>query len=287
MNQARARAVLVVSTIANVVLMALKLSMGVFANSRALIADGVNSGVDIFTSVMVLVSFRWASKPADKIHPYGHGNIEVLVAFLVSLLVIGTGGFVAYDGIRSALAGGTQVPKLVALAAAGFTIAAKLALYFYARSVSRHYRSPAVAAQAADHRSDILATSAALLGITLARFRLSFLDPLAAAVIAGFIIWTGVKLARENLHVLLDAQPGEEFFLKIERSLQGFREIERVRRMRAHPVGTYYFLELTVTISGDLSVKKGHDIAERIRTRLMGADSTLKDVIVHVEPAGN
>ena len=278
---------LIISTVANAVLLGIKLSAGFWANSHALIADGVNSGVDIFTSVMILLSFRMAAKPADKNHPYGHGNIEVLVAFLVSLLIIGTGGFVVYDGIKNALAPELLPPGLLALTAAGFTIVSKLCLYFYARSVAKRTYSPAIAVQAADHRSDIFATSAALLGITLAQFGLSWLDPAAAVVIAGFIIWTGAKLARDNLQVLLDAQPSDEFFTPLNNRLAEFKDIHEVRHMRAHPVGTYYFLEITITVDRKLSVKDGHDIADRIRRELLRSEKRLKDVIVHVEPASD
>lgn len=287
MSAKRVLAVLIVSTVANVALLGIKLSVGFWANSRALIADGVNSAADIFTSVMILVSFRLAARPADKDHPYGHGNIEVLVAFLVSLLIIGTGGFVVYDGIKNALSPELVPPGLLALAAAGFSIVTKIVLFFYAHSVSKRYHSPAVVVQAVDHRSDIFATSAALIGIFVARLGVSFLDPVAAVAIAGFIIWTGIKLVKDNLKVLLDAQPSDEFFTPLKNRLAEFKDIHKVRHMRAHPVGTYYFLEITITVDRKLSVKEGHAIADRIRRELIRCEKRLKDVIVHVEPASD
>lgn len=287
MSEKRAQAVLIISTAANVVLLGLKVSIGIIANSRALIADGINSALDIFFSVMILISFRLAAKPPDEDHPYGHGNIEVLVAFIAALLIIATGGYIIYDGIRTAFNPELEEPGWLALVAAGFTIVTKLILYLYARAVSRKWSSPAVKVQAADHLSDIMATSVALTGILIARFGIKFLDPIGAVVIGGFICWTGIKLVRENMHVLLDAHPKEKFFTGIRKCLESFKEIDDVSRIRAHPVGTSYFLEVTITVKGNLSVRKGHDIAERVRSKLLKCEHLLKDVIVHVEPSSD
>jgi len=289
MSEKRVRAVLITSTVANVLLMGMKLGIGFLTLSRALIADGVNSTLDIFFSVMILVSFHMAARPADKDHPYGHGNIEVLVAFIAARIIIATGGFIVYDGIKNILSPMQELPSLywLALVASAVTIAAKLCLYLYARSAAKRYRSPAVEVQAADHRADILATSAALLGILFTFLGVRFLDPAAAVIVAGFIIWTGIKLVKDNLKVLLDAQPADEFFTPLKNRLAEFKDVREVRHMRAHPVGTYYFLEITITVDRKLSVKDGHDIAEGVRSKLMKRESRLKDVIVHVEPTSD
>lgn len=285
MAKNRARTVLVLSTVANVCLMAMKLSGGYFAHSRALIADGINSTLDIFFSIMILLSFRWASKPADKDHPYGHGNIEVLVAVIASLVILSTGGIIIYDGIRSALKPQLEMPGFLALVAEGVTIVVKFSLFMFARAVAKKERSPAVAVQAADHRSDILSTSAALVGIFLARLGVRFFDPVGAALVGAFIIWTGIRLLRENIRVLIETRPEDKFFIKIEGALSRLKDVQKISGLRAHPVGAYYFLEITVHVDGNLSVEKGHAIAETVRTRLIEFDTTIKDVIVHVEPS--
>ncbi len=287
MSEKRAQAILTLSAIINVVLLALKLSVGFIANSRALIADGINSALDVFFSVMILVSFRLASKPADKNHPYGHGNIEVLAAFLAAIVILGTGAFIIYDGIKSAINPELQIPGWLALATAGFSIATKFALYIYARSVMRKWKSPAVKVQAADHLSDILATSAALLGILLAQIGLRFFDPLGAVIIGAFICWTGIKLIKENHNILLDAHPAEKYLDKIKECAVKCKGVTSVPHMRAHPVGAFYFLEITITVDGKLAVREGHDIAENLKRVLLNCENSLKDVIVHVEPSSN
>ncbi len=285
MAKSRARAVLVLSTVANICLMAMKLSIGYFANSRALIADGINSTLDIFFSIMILLSFRWAAKPPDRNHPYGHGNIEVLVAVLASVVILGTGGFIIFDGIKSAFNPQLEMPGALALLAEGVTILVKFSLFMFAWSVAKKERSPAVSVQAADHRSDILSTSAALIGIFLARLGIRFFDPIGAALVGAFIIWTGIRLLRENIRVLIETRPEDKFFIKIEGALAELKDVHKISGLRAHPVGTYYFLEITVYVDGTLTVEKGHVIAETVRSRLIEFDSTIKDVIVHVEPS--
>lgn len=285
MSHKRAQAVLIISTVANVILLGLKVSIGFLANSRALLADGINSGLDIFFSVMILISFRLASKPPDKDHPYGHGNIEVLVAFIAALVIFATGGYIIYDGVKSAFNPLLEAPGWLALGAAGFTILTKILLYIYARVVSRKWKSPAVKVQAADHLADILATSVAVIGIFIARMGFFYFDPIGAVVIGGFICWTGIKLVRENVKVLLDAHPEDKFLTRLKGCVTSCDGVVGVPRMRAHPVGTYYFLEVTVTVDNGLSVREGHDIAEEVKHKLLECEKTLKDVIVHVEPA--
>ncbi|MBD3286442.1 cation diffusion facilitator family transporter [candidate division WOR-3 bacterium] len=287
MSRKRAQAVLILSTAANIALFGLKVTVGILASSRALLADGINSGLDIFFSVMILISFRLASKPPDKEHPYGHGNIEVLVAFIAALVIFATGGFLIYDGINTSFNPRLQAPGWMALAAAGFTILTKVILYIYAGSVSRKWRSPAVKVQAADHLVDIMATSVAVVGIFVARMGVLFFDPVGAVIIGGFICWTGIKLLRENIKVLLDAHPAEKFLNRLKECARGCKGVTQVPTIRAHPVGTYFFLEITVTVKGNLSVKQGHDIAEGVKQMLMDCEGSLKDVIVHVEPASD
>jgi cation diffusion facilitator family transporter len=287
MSEKRIQAVLILSTVANVVLLGLKVSIGILASSRALIADGVNSALDIFFSVMILISFRLAAKPADKDHPYGHGNIEVLVAFIAALLIFATGGFIIYDGIKTAFNPQLDVPEWLALGAAGFTILTKTILYTYARKISQKWKSPAVKVQAADHLSDILATSVAVVAIFMARMGFKFFDPVGAGVIGGFICWTGIKLVRENIKVLLDAHPEDKFLNGLKECAAECTGVMDVPHVRAHPVGTYYFLEITVTVQGNLTVRQGHDIAETVKRNLMKCEPSLKDVIVHVEPASH
>jgi len=288
MSRKRAQVALILSTVANVILFGIKISVGVVANSRALLADGINSGLDIFFSVMILISFRLASKPADEKHPYGHGNIEVLAAFIAALIILGTGGYIIYDGVRSAFfKPSIKTPEFIALVAAGFTVIVKLTLYIYTRAVSKKWRSPAVKVQAADHLTDILATSAALSGILVARMGIGFFDPIGAAIVGGFICFTGFRLLKDNYHILLDAHPAEKFLVKLKKCAVKSKGVVDVTCLRAHPVGTNYFLEITVTVNGRLSVKKGHDIAENVKQRLLRCEGSLKDVTVHVEPASD
>lgn len=275
----------------NALLALAKSFVGVLGHSPALLADGINSASDVVYYVVVRVIMGFAREPADHEHPYGHERLESIGAVVVGSFVIATGVAVLLDAVRRVLAlaaggdGGEGAAGL-ALAVACATVAVKLGLFLFTRRLGRLTANPAVAALALDHRNDILAASAAALGILAGRAGWPWADPLAGGLVALVILRTGVEILRESSSDLMGgrlAADGEGRIRAVVAGVPGVREVEE---LHAHAFGPWLVLEVTVGVDGALTVAQGDAIADAVEHALFAQVEFLRAVHVHFHPAG-
>src|SRR5512141_1422943 len=186
----------------NILLAALKTVFGILGHSPALLAEGINSISDVAYYVVAGIFVRLANKPADTEHPYGHRQLESIASLVVGAFVVATAVKVFWDAVDKIwdlvdgdLASLGSHP--FALWVAVGTVGIKIILFYYVRQLGRETRNPIVGALAYDHRNDILSASAASIGIFLGQRGLSWVDPLAGALVALLILRTGVFILRE------------------------------------------------------------------------------------------
>ncbi len=179
-DQARtAMRVSAVSIAANVLLSAVKLAAGLLAHSGAMVSDAVHSASDVFSTLVVMAGVKLSAKESDREHPYGHERMECVAAILLSVILLATGLFIGYNGLRKIIgadAAALETPGALALAAALLSIAVKEAMFWYTRHYARQIDSGALMADAWHHRSDALSSVGALLGIGGARLGFPVLD---------------------------------------------------------------------------------------------------------------
>jgi len=270
--------------IANCVLTVIKFFAGIFGHSQAMIADAINSLFDVLTSLIVYLGMKMGKKPEDDEHPYGHENIEVIVSWIVSIIVLLTGFFLGYSAFHTIVHKHYSRPYTIALWAAIITIIIKEIMHRYTLKVSNILNSPAIKANAFDHRSDVLSSLSALIGIAGARMGWLFLDPTASLVISVFIMRTGANIMKQSNRIIMDAVPSEEFVSEIKGFILRYTEIKKFSNLRVHPVGRNYIKDVSIFVSKDYTVSKGHEIATNLREAMIKEKHFLKDVIVHVEP---
>ena len=268
----------------NVFLTVLKLWAGFTARSQALVADGVNSLSDIAVSSVVYLAYRISREPADKEHPYGHGNAETIAGLAVSVGVVVTGGVVAYGALTTLLDGVLAAPSRLALYAAAISIVIKEALYRYTIVVAEAEHSPGLKASARDYRSDVLASSAAFFGIVGAQLGLPLMDPVAGLVIAALIVRMGILLLAENVHILMAGVPTSGITDEILETANSFGGVIAVPRIRVQRMGGSYVVNIDIAVDGRISVAEGHEIAESVRRRCLEVHRRVSEVIVHVDP---
>jgi len=268
---------------ANIGLAILKFTVGTLAMSEALVADGFNSAGDVIATVVALIGYRYAQKPPDEDHHYGHGNADSVAALLIGGILLATGIFIAMQGMRALIAGTTETPGTLALWAAGATALIKEALYRYTAAVGTRVKSPAILASARDHRADVWIAGTVMGGVAAARLGAPWLDPLVACAIGGFIAWMAWQPIRDSLGVLMDeAPPGlRDRINSIARSVDGVREADHIR---IHPVGAHCRVDLEILVDGSLTVREGHALAHEVQTAVQGEISDVLDVAVHVNP---
>ncbi|MBN1424171.1 cation transporter [Candidatus Fermentibacteria bacterium] len=274
---------------ANVVLAALKTAVGILGHSPALLADGINSTSDVVYYVVVRVFVGLARTPADDEHPYGHRQLESIAALIVGAFVVTTGVTIFWGSVNAVydMWRATDVAagaSLLALLVAVFTVLTKIILTAVTKRVGRRTHNLAVIALAYDHRNDIMAASAATLGILGGRMGHPWIDPLAGALVALIVLGTGIKILRESSDDLMDTVPGKALRQQIATLIRAMPGVE-LEEVQAHRFGPYLVANLTIGVNGSMSVEEGDRIATRVERTLCREIDFLMRVHVHYHPA--
>jgi cation diffusion facilitator family transporter len=279
-----------VGILGNVALAAIKFFVGIIANSRALIADGVHSAADVLGSVAVLIGLRVAKIPADEDHPYGHGKAEVIAAAVVSLFLLVAGVGVGYDAIR-AFWEPIAAPGISAMLVAIIAIVVKESMFQYKYRLGKRLESKALIANAYEHRSDVFSSLAALAGIGVAILGprvgapiLVYFDPLAGTIVALLVMKMGLDIAKESIQTLMDQVLEGEIIEKITRTTLAVDGVERVDEIRAREHGHYIIVDIKISVLPHISVSEGHHIGKMVKSRIMHDFPRVQDVLVHVNP---
>jgi len=273
------------SLAANVVLLVLKIAGGVFGHSKALIADSLNSFLDLIANSAILFGLNLAKRPADADHQYGHGNADVIAASFVAIIIFATGIFIGYDSIEVIIHGRYRVPNSFATGVAVFTIVLKSGLYRYTKKIGLRSKSPAVLANAQDHKSDVYASSGALFGIVVAQLGYPVLDPVGGIWVSIFILRNAVNLIRDNIHTLMSGAPDWGTVERVRNTAMEIRDVKGIVATRMRTLGARHIVDIEIFVDKNLSVLRGHDIAERVRQLLLSRYDDIIEVMVHVEPS--
>jgi len=272
----------------NLFLSVLKLVVGILASSTALVADAANSISDVTGTIVVMIGVKLAGRKSDKGHPYGHERLESAAALILSGFIFVTGLLLGYRGVMiiiEGVAGDITVPGALALAAAVITMAVKEFMYWYTRSAAKKTGSSALLAVAWDHRSDVLASAGAFIGILGARIGLPILDPIASVVISLFIIRVGVNIFREALSKMTDTSCDET----LENELRGvaleYEDVLAVDTIRTRLFGDRIYVDMEISVHGAASLYEAHNVAQKIHDAIEYRYEKVKHCMVHVNPA--
>lgn len=274
---------------ANILLAALKTTIGIIGHSPALLADGVNSTSDVAYYIVVSIFMHLARKPADEEHPYGHSQLESIAALVVGAFVITTAIAIFWDAVNKLFDlwsgnGDFNGSQVFTLYIAFFTVGLKILLFYVTSAIGKETDNPAVMALSYDHRNDIFSASGASIGILMSQFGIIWADPLAGALVALVILRTGVEIVRQSSVELMDAVPSQTLAKQVNELLSTTHGIEKVEAVHAHRFGPYMVMNLTIGVDGNLSVFEGDAIATRAETLLFKSIPFLGQVHVHYHP---
>ncbi len=271
----------------SLVLALIKISTGVIGASYALIADGIESTADIFTSLIVLSGLQFSSKPADQNHPYGHGKAESLAGLAVGLFLIGAGTVIAIQAVHEILSP-HQSPAWFTLPVLALVIIVKEGLYRRMHNVGSELDSSSLRNDAWHHRSDAITSLAAFVGISIALIGgpgYESADDWAALIACSIIFVNGIRILRPSLDEVMDASASDEVekqVVSIASSVEGVVSIEKCRIRKS---GLGYLMDIHVEVDSDMSVKNGHAIGHKVKDRLLESSLPVTDVVIHIEPA--
>jgi cation diffusion facilitator family transporter len=274
--------------VANILLAILKTTVGIFAHSSALLADGINSTSDVVYNTAIAIFIRSSRKPADDDHPYGHGQFESIGALVIAAFIITAAFTIFWNSVQTMfdyLQGG-EISGInsLALYVALFTILLKGLLFIYTRTVGKKTNNPTVAALALDHRNDIFSAAAVVAGTLAAQFGYFWADPLAGAIVAVFFLMSGIEILRDSTDILMDTVPGQSLDKEVRSLLEDVDGLEGIEQIQAHRFGQYLVLNLTIFVCGDSTVRAGHEVAEEVERRLKKEIDFLQAVHVHYHP---
>ena len=271
--------------------MVLKITIGIWGHSDALVADGVHSVSDFATDFIVLVFVGIAYRGADSDHPYGYGKYETFAALLIAVILLIVAAGIGWGGvdavIRSMKGEVLPRPDMLTMVVAVVAIASKEWLYRYTIRQGRLIDSPSLIANAWHHRSDAISSLATLVGVTIAHFlgdSWRILDPIASILIAIFIAISALEIARPSVNELLEKSLPDETLERLRRAIMSVPGVKDFHHLRTRRNGHSYLVEVHIKVDPDITVTQGHAIASAVEIALrsiVGQDSI---ITVHVEP---
>jgi cation diffusion facilitator family transporter len=276
-----------IGMIVNVAFAIIKISAGVFGNSYALIADGIESALDVAGSIVIWGGLRFAARPPDETHPYGHGKAEPLTAIFVALGVLAAAVVLAVQSMRTLFLP-YHAPAPFTLAVLLTVVVVKETLFRYVMRFGRSINSIAVEADAWRHRADVVTSVAAFIGISIALIggeRWQSADHWAAIFVCLVIATIGVRLLGPALHDILDTAPRGAIADSVRNAAAAVPGVIEVEKCLIRKMGLDFYVDLHVGVNGNISVHEGHEIAHKVKTAIQQSDARIADVLVHIEPA--
>lgn len=271
-----------VGIVCNVILCVGKFLAGVLSGSMSVTADAVNNLSDASSGVIGLIGFKLAERSADNEHPYGHGRYEYLAGFMVAALILVIGAQLLRDSIMKIIAPSAVEFGIVTAAVLAASIIVKLLMMLFYRKVGRRISSETLEATAADSRNDVISTGAVLAALIISRFCNVNLDGIMGAIVAVFILFSGVGLVREAMDPLLGKAPSAELVDKIHDTILSYDGVLGTHDLMIHDYGPgRQFASVHVEMSADMSFVECHEIIDKIERDFLGSGMNM---LVHPDP---
>jgi cation diffusion facilitator family transporter len=271
-----------------IVNLSVALSKGIYGlttNSLSLIADALHSLFDASSNVIGLIGIRLATKPADTEHPYGHWKYETVAAIIIAAMIFLTGIEIIESAIERFFNPETPRVDVFSFIIVIGTIIINFISTLYEERKGKELDSTVLLADALHTRSDIFVSASVLVSFIGILLGFPIVDPIIAIFVAIMIFHTGVEIAKESIEVLVDTTVIDPSEIKlIVSQIEGVSDSHKIRSRGQH---NEISIDLHVTVDPEISVHDGHDIASKVEQTLMEKMTGVRDVTVHIGPAGH
>ena len=275
-----------ISILGNTFLAIAKGITGFFGNSYALIADAIESTTDIFSSILVLFGLKYASRPPDENHPYGHGKAEPLITFAVVGFLLISATVIFIESIHN-IQKPQSKPEPFTLIVLGLIIIFKEISFQYVNKKSNETKSTSLKADAWHHRSDAITSLMAFIGISIAIYMgngYEAADDWAALIASLFIVYNAYLIFRPALGEIMDEHLHDDLIDQIRKSSSVIDGVVGTEKCLVRKMGMNYIVDLHVIVDGRLSVVEGHSIAHSVKDKLKIDLPEVTDILIHIEP---
>jgi len=279
-----ARRVSVVTVVWNTILSVVKIAVGLLGRSSAIVADGIHSMSDVFTTVIAYVGIQLSAKKADDDHQYGHEKFEPVMSKLLATVLTVTALLIGYNGIKSMFSGDLETPSSLNLVAAILSIVVKEWMYRYTIKAADAINSSALKADAWHHRTDAFSSIGSLIGVGGAILGFKFLDPLAAVVIAIIIIKVAVEIYLKSVDEVMDKSADPETIQQIRDTVNKIEGVVAIDLLLTRQHASLIYVDIEIGVNGDLTLWSAHEIAEAVHEAVEDQVELVKHCMVHVNP---
>lgn len=286
--QTIANRVSAITIMENLVLSVIKLAAGIMAHSSAMVSDAIHSASDVFSTFIVIIGIKLASKKPDKEHPYGHERLECVAAIILSIVLFITGLGIGMDALKNIMNGNyndLQVPGMLALVAAIVSIISKEAMYWYTRYNAKKIDSGALMADAWHHRSDALSSIGALIGIVGARLGFPIMDSVASLVIFVFIVKAAFDIFKDAMDKMVDHSCDTKTEKQLYDCVMKNKDVMGVDLLQTRIFGNKIYVDVEIQVNASYTLQKAHDIAEAVHDDIEQNFPKVKHIMVHVNPS--
>lgn len=270
----------------NIVLFVIKLIIGIFAGSMAIISDAINNLTDLISCVVSLFGFKLANKPADEDHPYGHERLEYITGMIVSFIIIAVGILLCYTSVKSLINKEIDptftIASFIVLAVA---IVGKILLGLFYNGIGNAINSVSIKASRQDSFNDAISTTVVLIATIIKFFvpSLWWLDPALSIAISLFILYSGIKLVGETVSPLIGLTPDSEFVQSITKEVLSNKEVLGVHDVICHSYGpSKIFMTLHVEVDGYANIMEIHDVIDNIEMSIGKKFGV--EITIHMDP---
>lgn len=285
----RARQVTIVGLIFNLSLAAVKIVISILFGSIALLADGLDSALDLATVILGFVALQIADRPPDKEHQFGHEKIEYLFSLGIAFILVASSGIIGYQAITKLIERTSlefSIPNVI-IASASIVVKAILAIINY--RIGKKIKSPILVSNSKNFGTDILLSAAVLISVTVSTlsidgFSLFWIDPMIAIIISILIIITAFSITRESYSVLMDKSPDPEIMKEIGEVAMKVKGVKEISGIRARKIGSNIILaDIDVLLEPHLTIMEGHEIVCQVEKKIK-KELPVKYLQIHMEP---
>lgn len=269
--------------ILNVFLSVIKFVAGFFTGSLSMIADGFNNLSDSASSVVALLGVRMSGKHEDKKHPLGHGRYEYISAFIVDVIIIVVGVELFKFSVERILSPSTLTINASVFAVLGVAVLVKLWMFFFYRKIGKKINSQPLFAVGLDSISDVFATGLVIVSAAISKFYGVYIDGYAGLIVAGFIIFSGFKAAKDTVELLLGASPDSELVEEIYDFIKGYPDVIGIHDLMVHDYGPgKQIFTFHAEVSSDSDLIHAHDVIDGLERDMEKKFQSI--VTIHLDP---
>jgi cation diffusion facilitator family transporter len=283
------RTAALIALLGNTLLAALKIGMGLYAGSLAVVGDGIDSSVDVLIAIMSLVVARIISRPADPEHPWGHGRAETVATALLSFVLLFAGAQLILNSGTQLVSGlSPEIPSLPAVIATLISIGGKLFLAWSQYLLGKKADSAMLRANAKNMAADVIISVGVLAGLGLSMvLGMGLIDSVAALLVGIWVIKSAIGIFLEANSELMDGGSGAEFYQAVFAAVHSVPGAGNPHRTRMRRIAGFWDIDIDIEVDPQLTVRDAHAIASQVEGAIKERVEGVYDIMVHVEPAGN